>query len=95
MARAPAVLASYTGIRKALDELGTFDAKTRTAVMLTVGNVDGGDYFLATISRLAKRAGWSDGQLAEAFAHMRGRVRMVTMSALVVALVAGPGFEPG
>ena len=35
MAHAPAV-ASYTGIRKALEELGTFDAKTRTAVMLTV-----------------------------------------------------------
>jgi hypothetical protein len=41
MAHAPAVLASYTAIRKALNEHGTFDAKTRTAVMLTVGNVDG------------------------------------------------------
>jgi hypothetical protein len=26
---------------------------------------------------------------------LRHRARMVTMSALVVALVAGPGFEPG
>ncbi len=26
---------------------------------------------------------------------LRDRCRMVTMSALVVALVAGPGFEPG
>jgi hypothetical protein len=28
-------------------------------------------------------------------AGLRGRARIVTMSALVVALVAGPGFEPG
>lgn len=92
MAHAPAVLASYTGIRKALDELGTFDAKTRTAVMLTVGNVDGGDYSLATVSLLAKRAGWSEEQIrALASGSFAGDERLAALLAVVREATATTG----
>jgi alkylhydroperoxidase family enzyme len=40
MAHAPVVLAAYQGIQKAIARHGSFDAKTREAIALTVGAVD-------------------------------------------------------
>ena len=39
MAHAPAVLETYAAIQEALQHTGTFDAKTREAIALAVGNV--------------------------------------------------------
>jgi len=59
MAHAPAVLAAYAGIRKATEDHGTFDFKTRTAIMLTVSCAQRSDYAIAVNTLLAQRAGWS------------------------------------
>ena len=59
MAHAPAVLAAYAGIRKAAEEHGTFDFKTRAAIMLTVSCAERSDYGIAVNTLLAQRAGWS------------------------------------
>jgi alkylhydroperoxidase family enzyme len=64
MAHAPVVLASYMGIRQALDEHGTFDPKTRAAILLTVSTVGRCAYTQAVNTLLAKRAGWTDWETA-------------------------------
>jgi hypothetical protein len=48
MAHAPSVLIGYMAMRKALDEHGLFDAKTRTAILLTVASADQCAYTIAT-----------------------------------------------
>lgn len=58
MAHAPVVLAAYAGIRKATEDHGTFDFKTRSAIMLTVSCAQRSDYAIAVNTLLAQRAGW-------------------------------------
>jgi hypothetical protein len=44
MACAPAVLAAYVAIRRALEEHGTLDRRTRLALMLAVSTIDRCEY---------------------------------------------------
>jgi catechol 2,3-dioxygenase-like lactoylglutathione lyase family enzyme/alkylhydroperoxidase/carboxymuconolactone decarboxylase family protein YurZ len=65
MAHAPAVLVGYMAMRKALDEHGTFDRKTRTALLLTVAAADQCAYTMAINTLIATQAGWSEAETRE------------------------------
>src|SRR5262249_13835442 len=62
MAHAPAVLLGYMAMRKALDDFGTLERKTRAAILLTVAAADRCAYTVALNTLIAKQAGWSDEQ---------------------------------
>lgn len=64
LAHAPVVLAAYVGIRKAVEEYATLAFTTRCAIQLSTSATDGGDYSLAVNTTLARRAGWSDDDIA-------------------------------
>lgn len=64
MGHAPAVLASYIGLRRAGDEHGTLDPKVRSAVMLTAAAALANDYAQDIASMLARRGGWEEPQVA-------------------------------
>lgn len=57
MAHAPVVLAAYTGVNDAIATHGSFDARTREAIALAVGAVDGCDYCQAAHTISARKAG--------------------------------------
>src|SRR5205823_14713190 len=59
MAEAPAVLAGYLGIRRALEDHSTFDLRTRTAIMLTVTSCTHATYAEALHAILGARSGWT------------------------------------
>src|SRR5258708_37108930 len=59
MAHAPSVLLGYMAMRKALDDHGTFDRKTRTAILLTVAAADKCAYTVALNTLIASQAGWN------------------------------------
>lgn len=59
MAHAPVVLAAYGGIQDAIAEHGTFDAGTREAIALAVGNANDCGYCQSAHTQGAKAAGWS------------------------------------
>jgi alkylhydroperoxidase/carboxymuconolactone decarboxylase family protein YurZ len=65
MADAPAVLAGYVSLRRATEEHGTMDSKTRSAVMATAGAALGVEYVEAITSMLAVRAGWTPEEVAK------------------------------
>lgn len=44
IAHAPAVIGAYGGISKAIADHGSFDARTKEAIALAVGNQNGCDY---------------------------------------------------
>jgi catechol 2,3-dioxygenase-like lactoylglutathione lyase family enzyme/alkylhydroperoxidase family enzyme len=62
MAHAPAVLLGYMGLRKALDDHGTLDRKTRAALLLTVAAADECAYTVALNTLIAQQAGWEADQ---------------------------------
>jgi alkylhydroperoxidase family enzyme len=64
MAFAPAVLAGYAGMRRALEELSTLDVRTRSAIMLVASASNGSDYHIAIQVLLARRAGWAPTQIS-------------------------------
>jgi alkylhydroperoxidase family enzyme len=59
LARSPAALAAYLGLRRAGGEYGSLDPSVVAAVMLATGTVDGGAYSQAIATQLAIRAGMS------------------------------------
>jgi alkylhydroperoxidase family enzyme len=59
LARSPAALAAYLGLRRAGGEYGKLDPSVRAAIMLTAGAVDGGTYSQAIATQLALRTGMS------------------------------------
>ena len=63
MAGAPAVLGAYVGIRRALEEHGTLDRRTRCALMLAVSSANRCVYTLAVNRLLAARAGFDEPQI--------------------------------
>jgi hypothetical protein len=63
MAHAPAVLAGYMGLRRAIETNGTFDPAVRFAIMLTVASVDRCEYGEALNTMLARSAGWADADI--------------------------------
>lgn len=64
LAHAPAALAAYMGFRNALDEHGTLTPMARSAITLAVAGLHDATYTQALNSLLAKRAGWTDAQVA-------------------------------
>ena len=62
MAHAPVVLATYAAMTQAITEHGTFDAATREAIALAVGNQDGCDYCQSAHTLSAKQAGLTEEQ---------------------------------
>jgi predicted nucleic acid-binding protein len=64
MARAPAVLEAYVGLRRATATHGTLDPPLRPALMLAAAAADESEYALTIITTLALRAGWRKDQVA-------------------------------
>jgi AhpD family alkylhydroperoxidase len=62
MAHAPVVLQSYAALQQVIADYGTFDARTREAIALTVGNVDGCAYCQSAHTMAGKAAGLSEEQ---------------------------------
>ncbi len=62
MAHAPVVLQAYAALQQVISDYGTFDAATREAVALVVGNVDRCGYCQSAHTLRAKRAGLSEQQ---------------------------------
>lgn len=60
MGHAPVVLEAYAGIRRAIDEHGTFDKKTREAVALVVAAANACSYCQSVHTVAGKAAGWSE-----------------------------------
>ena len=65
MAHSPAVIGAYAGIGSAIAAHGTFDARTREAIALAVGNQNGCDYCQAAHTLSARRAGLDDGEILQ------------------------------
>jgi hypothetical protein len=63
MAYSPALLAGYLGMRRALEEFGILDFKTRSAIMLTVSTSDEATYAEAVNRILLARAGWAPDEI--------------------------------
>lgn len=59
MAHAPVVVAAYAGMQAAVAEHGTYDARTREAIALAVGAVDGCSYCQSAHTVSGKAAGLS------------------------------------
>jgi uncharacterized peroxidase-related enzyme len=62
LAHAPVVIAVYAAMNQAIAEHGTFDAATREAIALAVGNQDGCAYCQSAHTLSAKRAGFTEQQ---------------------------------
>jgi hypothetical protein len=63
MSDSPALLAAYTGLRRATAELGTLGPRVGSALMLATAGVAGNLYAVAVTSRLAAGAGWDGDQV--------------------------------
>jgi AhpD family alkylhydroperoxidase len=74
LAHSQAVFDIYLGKTKALKDHATFDAKTREAIALAMANENGCEYCEASHTRSGRRAGWTEDDLAEAFAHIMGNI---------------------
>jgi uncharacterized peroxidase-related enzyme len=62
MAHAPAVLNAYAALQTVIGDYGTFDAATREAIALVVGNIDRCTYCQSAHTVSAKKAGFSGEQ---------------------------------
>jgi AhpD family alkylhydroperoxidase len=69
MAHAPVVLATYAAMQSAIAEHGTFDRRTKEAIALAVGAVDGCDYCQAAHTASGRKAGLSLDQTIAIRAH--------------------------
>ncbi len=81
MAHSPAVLLAYVALQDVLREHSTFDAGTREAIALAVGNEDDCDYCQAAHTGGGKAAGLSDDEM---LAVRRGRAEDSKLDALLV-----------
>ena len=79
MAGSPAVLRAYARFRSELRH-GTLPLKTQQRIALAVAEYEQSDYWLATLARTAREAGWTDEQILEAVAHV-ALVRFSTLMA--------------
>ena len=80
MAHSPAVLLAYVAIQDVLSEHSTFDAKTREAIALAVGNEDGCDYCQAAHTGGGRAAGLTDDEM---LAVRRGKADDPKLDALM------------
>ena len=83
LARSPAALAAYLGLRRAGGDYGSLQPAVVAAVMLTTGAVDGGAYSQAIATQLAMRAGMS---LQETIAVRAGDVDDARTAALLAVI---------
>jgi AhpD family alkylhydroperoxidase len=60
MAHSPVVLQSYAALQNVIGDFGTFEARTREAIALTVGNVDRCGYCQSAHTVAGKAAGLSE-----------------------------------
>lgn len=91
LARSPAALAAYLGLRRAGGQYGTLEPSIRAAIMLTTGSVDGGAYSQAIATQLAIGTGMS---LQETVAVRAGDVddaRTAALFAVVREAAANAG----
>ena len=63
LAVAPAALAGYVALRRATEEHGTLDPKTRTAVLAMSGAALGVPYVERLTARIASSAGWQPDEI--------------------------------
>ncbi len=63
MAHSPVVLQSYLAIQQVIADYGSFDARTREAIALAVGNVDECSYCQAAHTGGGKAAGLSEEEM--------------------------------
>lgn len=93
MAHSPVVLAAYAGMQQAIAEHGSFDARLREAIALTVGAVDRCDYCQAAHTASARKAGWSE---QETIAIRAGRVedddRLGALLSVAAEAAGGTGY---
>jgi alkylhydroperoxidase family enzyme len=83
LARSPAALAAYMGLRRAGGEYGKLDPSIRAAIMLTTGAVGGGAYSQAIATQLAIGTGMS---LDETVAVRAGHVEDARAAALLAVV---------
>ena len=62
MASSPVALQAYVAMQQVIEDYGTFDAATREAIALTVGNVDECSYCQSAHTQGAMAAGLSEDQ---------------------------------
>jgi alkylhydroperoxidase family enzyme len=92
LARSPAALAAYLGLRHAGADYGKLDPSIRAAIMLSTGAVDDGAYSQAIATQLAIGTGMS---LHETIAVRAGDVddtRTAALLAVVREAAAGKGI---
>jgi hypothetical protein len=63
LAVAPATLAGYVALRRATEEHGTLDPKTRTAVLAVSGAALGVPYVKGLTTRIAASGGWQPDEI--------------------------------
>ncbi len=63
MAHSPVVLQSYVALQSVIADYGSYDARTREAIALAVGNVDECSYCQAAHTGGGKAAGLSDDEM--------------------------------
>ncbi len=86
LARSPAALAAYLGLRRAGGEHGKLDPSIRAAIMLTTGAVDGASYSQAIATQLAIRSGMTP---QETVAMRAGDVEDARTAALLAVIREG------
>lgn len=83
MAHSPAVLQSYVALQSVIADYSSYDARTREAIALAVGNVDDCSYCQAAHTGGGKAAGLSDDEMIEI---RRGTVEFDTKLAALLSL---------
>lgn len=83
MAHSPVVLQSYAALQSVIADHGSFDAPTREAIALAVGNVDDCSYCQSAHTGGGKAAGLTDDQMV---AIRRGTVDFDAKLAALLAL---------
>lgn len=91
LARSPAALAAYLGLRRAGGEYGTLDPSIRAAIMLTTGAVDGGAYSQAIATQLGIGTGMSPQETAAVRAGDIEDARTAALLAVVRGAAANGG----
>ncbi|MCW2135441.1 carboxymuconolactone decarboxylase family protein [Arthrobacter sp. VKM Ac-2550] len=97
MAHSPTVIAAYNGLSEAIDSHGSFDAQTKEAIALAVGNQNGCDYCQAAHTLSARKAGLADEQILAVRAgevDFDPKIAAITEVAREAAAKAGDVSDP-
>ncbi|MGH3439925.1 MAG: carboxymuconolactone decarboxylase family protein [Sciscionella sp.] len=92
MAHSPVVLATYAAMQQAIAEHGSFDARTREAIALTVGNQDRCDYCQSAHTLSARKAGFSsEDTVAIRSGHLDSDAKLAALLTLARQIAANIG----